>query len=168
MRWTEEGELMRRLTAIALAALLPIALSACSSSADSPDPADAGTTVHDAAYAFVDGFNSGDATAIEGFLAPAGDEYGTADTLAAAKSALEAYPEGSKMSVDSFDISNTVGDQSNEEVVVTYEAGLEVTTPDDTTTVLNVTQDVAVQWIDGAWLITGADPADVSAGQPGL
>lgn len=160
---------MRRPTAIALVALLPaFLLTACSSSADVPDPVDAGATVHDAAYAFVDGFNAGDALAIQGFLAPPNDQYGTGETMDAAERAITDFPEGSEMSITGFDIVNTVGDQSNQDVVVTYQATLEVVTPDDSTTVLDVTQDVAVQWTDGQWLITGADPADVSAGQPGL
>jgi hypothetical protein len=159
---------MRLVTRLALATVLPVIVTACSSSPDARDPVDAGITVQDAVSAFVDGFNSGDALAIQNFLAPASEKFGTTETLDAARSAIQAFPEGSEMSIVSFEVVGMAADQSNEEVVVSHQATIQIVTPDDTTSVLDVTQDVGVRWIDGRWLITGADPAGVTAGQPGV
>ncbi len=150
--------------------LLSLVLASCGGSDDAGQAADdAGQAavedaVRGAANAFVEGFNNRDLNQFDTYFAPPNDQYGTAETLDAAYQFMDTAAPGDTFQLDKLEIKNVQVDTKREEATVSYYA--EVSTWENGTATFTavVTQDVSLTKINGQWLITGGDPANVQAG----
>lgn len=140
--------------------------ASCSASETLPNPTGPDGVVEAAARAFALGFTSRDLSSLDDFFVPRDEQYGTAETLDAARKFLDSMPRGTHMEIDSFVVTDLQTDPPTDEAVVSYEAAIHITLPGEIGSEVTVNQDVALEWRNGRWLITGADPAEVDGTIP--
>ncbi|MEJ2749431.1 MAG: hypothetical protein P8183_16235 [Anaerolineae bacterium] len=156
---------MKKITAVLLMALILIfTLAACGGSEDQGQPA-AGDAVQAAADAFVEGFDNHDLTQFDTFFAPPGDNYDMSQTQDAAHQAVANAAPGTTFQIDKLKIQNTQAGSHPGEVVVTYQAQVSMWDNGQATFTAVVTQDVALQQINGKWLITGGDAPHIQTNE---
>lgn len=146
--------------------VLPVVLGACSNAGIGEDPDDPGAVVEEAATAYARGFTSRDLSSFADFFISSADGFDMSGTLDAARQFLASMPDGAHMEIASFTITGVQRDPEAKEAVVGYEAVFHITLPGDPTGAVTVKQDVALQWENDRWLITGGDPAQVEGQVP--
>ena len=156
---------MKKRTAVLLISFILIfTLAACGGSEDQGKTA-AGDALRAAADAFVEGFNNHDLTQFDTFFAPPGDTYDISQTHDAAHQAAAAAAPGTTFQIDKLEIQNAQAGSHPGEVVVTYQAQVSMWENGATTYTAVVTQDVALQQINGKWLITGGDAPNIQTNE---
>ncbi len=155
---------MKRRAVILLALLaLIFALAACNSNEDAEKAAS--DAVQASANAFIEGFDNHDLSQFDTFFAPPSDEYDMTQTHDAAHQLMDAAAPGESFQIDKLEIQNVRLDDKREEAVVTYQAQVSMWENDVMTFTAVVTQDIALQKIDGNWLITGGDAPQIDEGR---
>jgi uncharacterized lipoprotein len=156
---------MKKRTAVLLISFILIfTLAACGSSEDQGKVA-AGDAVQAAADAFAEGFDTRDLTQFDAFFAPFGDTYDLSKTRDAAHRVMTDAAPGATFQIDKLEIQNVQVDSQTNEAVVTYQAQVSMWENGEATFTAVVTQNVALQRINGNWLITGGDAANVQANE---
>lgn len=155
---------MNKITMTLIVSLLLISMMAACGGSEDSEKAAAGDVVRAAANAYVKGYNNRDLTQFDTFFAPPGDQYGMADTFDAAHQLMDDAAPGDTFQIDKLEIQDVQLDDTREEAVVTYYAEVSRSENGEGPFTAVVTQDVALQKIDGFWLITGGDAANVAPG----
>lgn len=156
---------MKKRTAVLLISFILIfTLAACGGSEDQGKVA-AEDAVRAAADAFAEGFDNRDLTQFDAFFAPPGDTYDLSQTRDAAHQAMTDAAPGTTFQIDKLDIQNVQVDSKKNEAVVTYQVQVSMWKNGEATFTAVVTQDVALQRINGNWLITGGDAAHIQANE---
>lgn len=149
---------------ILISPFLLICLGGCGGKSDDQIKLDVGRVVREAANTFPTGFNDRDLTSFDAFFAPPGEQYGASETIDAAHQLMDAAAPGESFQLDKLEIQNVQLDEKREEAVVTYYAEISMWENENETFTAVVIQDIALQKIDGQWLITGGDTANVTPG----
>lgn len=151
----------KRLTILLISFILMPTLAACGGGDEDQQKAAAGDAVTAAANAFAEGFDNQDLTQFDGYFAPTATADDLANTRDAAHQFMTDAATGTTFQVDKLDIQNVQLDNKREEAQVAYQANVSMWANGLKTYSAVVNQDIALQNINGSWLITGGDAADV-------
>ncbi|MCB9453028.1 MAG: hypothetical protein H6672_16450 [Anaerolineaceae bacterium] len=160
---------IRHLGYLRLAALLLVVLVAISACQSTPtaEASPPGDTVQQAINAFVEGFNNQSLTDFDTYFATL-DQGADADGLLQTQEAAHALlhitvGSDTVVEVHSFEITGTKIDNQNHQAVVHYKADISIVYNSDLSDFAGIVeQDVALQQVDGKWLITGGDQPQIT------